>query len=146
MNKQEKIDLLKTTLTHLKKLDKDKFDYSSWVSKTDKEKTCGTVCCVGGWYPVWYKKEGFFYQEYLGDVFPHRLSFSNACDFTDILEDFHQLSTKTILILFLGDFHLKKHLHKQSKFIVENHQERDLAFVIQLWEEVISFIEQDLLN
>lgn len=54
MEKDIILGRLKDTIDHLKSLPEDQFDYGSYVSEFNSGSSCGTVCCVAGWYPKWF--------------------------------------------------------------------------------------------
>lgn len=51
MNKIER-ERLEKTIDFLKILNPRKFDFGDVISKWDREKKCGSVCCVIGWVPA----------------------------------------------------------------------------------------------
>lgn len=50
MRKSTRINRLQKLHDFLIKLPEKKFDFSSYVTKTD-DKGCGTICCAAGWLP-----------------------------------------------------------------------------------------------
>lgn len=56
MDTQLKIDRLQHTIDMLRTLKPDQFYYKSFVNEMHGD--CGTICCVGGWYPKWFPDAG----------------------------------------------------------------------------------------
>ncbi len=100
MNKDLVIKRLQATMEMLLALDESKFDYHSIVKQFD-ENECGTVCCVGGWYPKWFpeSKLKWVMVNMLGSVKPH-LTINNM---SDKLEAWHGLNWYIISVLFYGE-------------------------------------------
>ena len=48
MDRKEKFEKI---IAFLETLDEQQFNYEVYVTDFDKETNCGTVCCVGGWFP-----------------------------------------------------------------------------------------------
>ncbi len=148
MEKQEKIDKLKAKLAHMKQLDESQFNYSIYINKNDPDTKCGSVCCVAGWYPVWFKDKGFFYQETIihdiKHLYPCHVN-HKANGTRSILKLYHGVSNHVIAVLFYG--HDSLGFGKPNTPIISSHGlYAPLSHVIAVWEEVISFIEQDILS
>lgn len=62
MTTSEKLQLI---YQKLNALNSAKFKYNEYISSTKKKKdhVCPTVCCVVGWFPVWFPNAGFSYVE-----------------------------------------------------------------------------------
>lgn len=79
------------------------FNYAIFVEelKTDESgtvKECGTICCVAGWYPQWFKNCGLEYTNTYDDI---RSSIGDSIE--DALKRYHKLSTPIIDALFYGN-------------------------------------------
>lgn len=56
MEKELVLSRLQDTVNMLENLKEHEFNFSTWVTKG--EEGCGTVCCVGGWYPKYFPESG----------------------------------------------------------------------------------------
>lgn len=46
----------------LETLEPEQFEMDSWVTEFDPSKTCGTVCCAGGWLPAIFPETKAFWK------------------------------------------------------------------------------------
>lgn len=87
------IERLQLTIDNLKKLKPEQFNYAEVVSEFDEEKGCGTVCCVMGFYPVWYP-DHFKYHKNRSD---------GNYSVIHIFEDYHGITRHEKYALFYGE-------------------------------------------
>jgi len=90
------IERLQLTIDNLKKLKPEQFNYAEIVTKFDETKGCGTVCCVMGFYPVWYK-ESFKYRKIKSGV----STFMYTVDNKEV-ESYHGITSFEFFSLFYG--------------------------------------------
>lgn len=100
--KAEVITRLEDSISRLKALPDDKFDYRWYVSKVSNDLKCGTVCCWAGWYPKFYPNV-FRYND--TEVRPRTTSVeyidgSRIMDYA--LCDYHGIVDSAINVLFYG--------------------------------------------
>lgn len=98
MDKQQIIARLKETIGHIDTIKEDEFDYSEWVSKS--ERRCGTVCCIAGWYPKFFPAH-FAWKEYENYLYPFGRS-GHIGEIHGALIEFHGFRYRAINCLFIG--------------------------------------------
>lgn len=141
------IERIEATIKKMKALLPEKFNYSVWVTKTNKEHICGTVCCVGGWYPTWFPSSGIKLDENL-EIDPETLS------------KYHGIDYNLVGTLFLGDDlyehyqnkergiwkPIKKDIETTIHISHKNGGQSKLPDVILVWEAVLGLIKEGRLK
>lgn len=161
LSKEEVLSKLNDTLKKMKELDPKKFNYAHFVTECDLNKVCGTVCCILGWYPLWFPESGFKWIVPTGVVIKIKLRFGeNEMEDIELASlAYHSISSKLNLILFYGD-----RGHVNSKGVITLDRGNDISYpyntrysigvgnaaklpeVIELWEQVIDMISTDKLR
>jgi hypothetical protein len=134
---------LKDTLSHMKELREEQFDYSQYISEFDIENKCGTVCCVAGWLPIWFPKDFKFGKTLCcGDVvFIPEPKQPYIGDIQVYLSEYYEIDNKIIRMLFYGE-----NVTKNVEVILENDLNNTLPNVIKIWEKVIELIENEVIE
>jgi hypothetical protein len=121
----------------LHNLKDNEFRYNTFVSRCDDKQTCGTTCCVAGWYPHYFPKSDLLWRPTeMGNL---RLEGKNMY-IEGALELYHGLSNAIIAALFYGD-----ELRVEKKVVLKDDvdMESTLSDVIHRFEVVINLIERD---
>lgn len=103
MEKQLIIERLQATINELEKLAPANFRFESYIS--EYAGTCGTVCCVAGWYPRWFPDSELIWTVAgSGDVeLSSKFGMMTSSRYIKIaLKEYHGLDGQTISALFFG--------------------------------------------
>lgn len=145
LNKGQIIRRLEATLKRLKATHYTKFDYTQWVSSDEvtKDKTCGTVCCVGGWYPQWFPRSGFYWKRNKTEGKLDLMHNTYRDKIKDALSNRHGLNNQMIECLFLGE---EFRIEDEDCFLIysvcaENGLFSSKGQVVKLWETVLKDIK-----
>lgn len=154
LTKKQVISRLQMTLDKLKELPSRNFKYENYVSKSKELKdgsTCGTVCCVAGWYPAWFPKAGLIWAE-------HTLKSKSCSNYysydsdaiTKNLANYHGISEDLVNVLFYGRI---EYFESNKKFIDGYHigikkdvHEVTKNDIIELFEFVLELIKNNQIN
>lgn len=135
---------LKATIDKMETLSESQFNYLNIVTKFDFQENCGTVCCVAGWYPVWFPKEGFQYEIIYSDSDIAGFDIVQVVDGIPYsgggqidLCEYHGLSLSIIQTLFYGET-----LLAENEVLVENDIENNLDTVIRVFKRVYELLEK----
>lgn len=138
MEKDLVIERLDNTIGMLKWLDPSAFDFTTWVSESQRD--CGTVCCVAGWYPKFFPEVGLYWGRDTVDSLNLYPRIGNSIIGT--LSVYHGLSEPLIAALFTN----KLWRDPVSKFTVwygKNDQLIELADCVNLFTKVRDAILND---
>lgn len=102
LTKSQVLRRLKKTITKLSKLKKENFNYELFVDKWNKEKQCGTVCCVAGWYPKWFPEAGLIWTKRSHDLSAGKGVNGGWSGIEYKLMKYHGLTEKAIGSIFYG--------------------------------------------
>lgn len=141
MEKELIISRLESTIDNLKKLKPNQFKYDNFVSEIDPDTKCGTVCCVMGWYPQWYKM-GFVYDKkgFL-EIDEEVKEAQEVNTNSDLLRMYHGISNDLIEAMFYANERC------QDQFgLPFNDWEADLTDITDLFEVVLSKIKSGELD
>jgi hypothetical protein len=89
---------LQATVKKLQELPTKNFDYHTYVAKFDTQTKFGTVCCVVGWYPQWFKDSKIKYNS---EHMPFEPLYAKET-VDDALQKYHNLNDDVIGTLFYG--------------------------------------------
>lgn len=94
---------LEATITMLHSLEPEQFDYSEFVRKGEiyNNKPCGTVCCVAGWYPLYFPKANLQWKA-MEDRVELREEYMGRRTIKNRLIKYHGLHEDIISFLFWG--------------------------------------------
>lgn len=135
MKKELIIKRLKATRAKMDELKEEQFDYEMFVSEWNEARTCGTVCCVAGWYPRWFPKAGVRFRHFRLICPP---------DMKAMLSKWHGVSFYIIDALFYGrEFHSEYHY---SNVYLSGGTELALWQVKARFDVIISAIERGKLD
>jgi len=146
MEKKLVVKRLKDTLKKLKELEKAKFSYHRFV--TSSRDSCGTVCCVGGWYPAWFPEARLKWEKI--SLYPYvDIESYKEKTVLQTLMLYHGINISLIRVLFYGrevgfltgpaeDKKYSKRRIGLNHSIASSKKE-----VEELWAHVIELIETD---
>jgi hypothetical protein len=154
LTKKEVISRLQKTLKNLKELPSRSFNYGNFVSKSKKLKdgsTCGTVCCVAGWYPKWFPEAGLIWYDHTLEAksTPKENLDGYSNDINITLAKYHGISFQLVDILFYGQKEiiygkndiLSYYLgFEKDTFLIKKDE------VIQLFQLIINLIKKDQID
>jgi hypothetical protein len=135
MTKKTILKRLDATITKLTTLESSQFRYNEFVTKFNTERTCGTVCCVAGWYPIWFPKVNLTYND-IGIV-----SITRYKHIGTILGKYHGLNANLIDVLFYGHT-----LFIGEDCIVFNTLNNNLQQVQQVFAAIRKLVAEDKLD
>ncbi len=144
MAKQLVLKRLNATLKNLKELPNSNFNYGDFVKrkKTIDGVTCGTVCCVAGWYPKWFPKSGLTWDQF-------GLSAPEGADVSDMLMKHHGISNDLVSVLFYGQkeiFNSQKNDLINIEIGIGDTYRVKKDEVVKLFETVIDLIKKDIIQ
>lgn len=148
--RQIAIKRLEATIEMISNLKSKQFNYQNFVTKADKENTCGTVCCVAGWYPMYFPKSNLIYEI----LFDNTLSLSTKDNHSAAIEllNYHKLNYNVIYSLFYGhDLYVHNIITNDDKLILENIEqinmsETSLKEVKQRFKTILKLIKNKELD
>lgn len=148
MEKQLIIDRLQATIDMLKSLTPQSFNYGNWVSESDADGKCGTVCCAAGWYPKYFPEAGLkwksSYDHRTGK--PYVYLTNPVIGIDGALMDWHGISRYVMNALFYGcslyAWGGKEFLPNWQSTL----ETRMLAEAIARFETVLQFIKDDKIS
>lgn len=136
MTKELILQRLQLTIDKLKQLSPAQFNYESYVTEFNN-KGCGTVCCVAGWYPEWFREAGLKWNELHGLI-------SDESHPLYTLAAYHGVNDEIIDCLFYG---LSVRTKDNMRIIEpDGGITSDLSMVIEAWEQVYKAIENKEIN
>lgn len=138
MTNQQIAANLQKILDKIETLQPEEFNFSSYVTKFDKEHQCGTVCCVLGWFPKWFPKSGIkwktdgsLYSE-TGNIYSQLQKLTGCSD--DVIE-----------YLFYGKmFEILQQEHKENIPKLSSHS--NLEEVKNAFKYIINCYEENLIG
>lgn len=157
MTKAQVLKRLNATLKKLIALPDNKFYYGDFVRRSkviDRKtgETCGTVCCVAGWYPAWFpearliwNKEGGLESELNNHDYDH------YDDIAEAMMRYHGIGYNLTQVLFYGqkeEFYTNKfdrNLLTIELGIGETHKIPKKE-VVKLFKLVIDLIKKDMID
>jgi hypothetical protein len=137
MDKNLVIQRLENTIEKLKQLPPENFNYSLWI--TDSKEDCGTVCCVGGWYPKWFPQSGLIWVDILGGV---EIDHVDGMLIVDALSAWHGISIPETKALFAGQMLFDKQNDIEILDPISIHA--PLIVVIDRWEQFLKHKKDEL--
>lgn len=149
MEQQLKIQRLEATIEKMKQLKPEQFHYADYVHEWDHRTGCGTVCCVGGWYPQWFPESGLIYFGAGMD-----LRFRNgeiADDAEDGLQNWHGLESNVINYLFYGGLRSHNSGGRANQIPAlfpgapDSHTRNGLPQVIRQFEFILQLLKENKL-
>lgn len=106
MKKEEIIQRLEATLIMLHSLKAGEFNYKHYIAKDNPEHTCGTTCCLAGWYPRYFPESGLIWEKGVSSVvltFEYGVSRRGlGVDVEQVLADYHGFSAPLTRAIFYG--------------------------------------------
>ncbi len=154
MTKAQVLKRLNATLKKLIALPDNKFRYDNFVSKSkvvdkDTEQTCGTVCCVAGWYPAWFPEAGLIWDDHGLESVKKTNNYDD--DICNALMKYHGIGYHLTQVLFYG----QKEQFNTNKFdsdlftleigIGETYRVPKKN-VVKLFKLVINLIKKDMID
>lgn len=153
MTKAQVLKRLNATLKKLIALPDNKFYYSDFVRRSkvvDRKtgETCGTVCCVAGWYPAWFPDAGLVWK----DHGLHSVEESDSYDdISEAMQKYHGIGYNLTQVLFYGqkeEFYTNKfdrNLLTIELGIGETYKIPKKE-VVKLFKLVIDLIKKDMID
>lgn len=130
MTPVEKLELI---LEKLKTLKPEEFVFYDFVVEHDT-KGCGTVCCVVGWFPKFFRNSGFVWQN--GALHSKKYDSGYTGNIEKHLIDLIGLPELWIEYLFFGDS------NRPNNNLPYLSEDDDLARVIYVWEKAIAYLKK----
>lgn len=131
MTRELILERLDATIKKLTTLKKEYFDYQYYVSEFDDQHSCGSVCCVVGWYPKWFPEVNIVYHDRTITINSEESIYHTL---ETLLMNYHGINYQLMKVLFYG------RSFEEGDIFVSNNSRNSLLQVRKVFCQIRSLI------
>jgi hypothetical protein len=137
MTKELIIQRLQDTIAQLEQLPAAQFNFDLYVTNLDEQNHCNSICCIAGWYPIWFPEVGLMYKSAPTTIQP----VNNVNSIRKTLSSYHSIHFELIDIFFYSSL-----IDGPLDYLRKGIDTNSLRSIIEVWKRVVCEIKKNKLD